>query len=254
MKTNANNTNSEAGSTTTINSPLDPQVHENPVEEKLTTEEDNIDPLEEDALDWMVNRDSIPRAYAPILYVGDVSLKRLASAFGRKITLVEAMHLVKPDGPKKWNCHSTGEKFQPVEYLKYFPKGLLKQIEDGVKTILDAELPFGGQFYFRPKSGLAAFSGSVFQSEETNDGWNIIQCNSSPLVIQAKSFLRVTGRIRWGMRLADLEHAMRESRRLGLVRRKADGKHILDNMSKRCIIIKGKVFQLNLDNLRKNNN
>ncbi len=167
------------------------------------TEADGVNPLTKEAFKWMVNKDSIPGAFPPVLYCGPSTLLLISQALGRQIELDEAKRLVQADGEKQI-CAITGKEFRPVAYVPFCPKGLKSQIEAGA-TLLEARLPFGGQYYFI-KGEPKPVSGSVFHYDERTDSYDF--ANSSPLVILAREFAKKKLGMKWGVPLGQIDQVL----------------------------------------------
>lgn len=177
--------------------------------------DEGVNPLTDEAFQWMIDRESIPGAFPPILYCGPSTLVEISEANGKPIELDEAKRLVQADGPEQ-TCSITpgGKKFQPVAYVPYCPKGLKKQIDEGA-TLLTARLPFGGQFYILNGSPKPV-SGSVFHYDERTDSYQF--ASSSPLVTVAREFSRQRQGMKWGVTWGQVEKVLNKRKERGELR------------------------------------
>ncbi|MEK7184786.1 MAG: hypothetical protein AAB683_01470 [Patescibacteria group bacterium] len=150
--------------------------------------DDGVNPMTPEAYDWAMSPDSIPGAFAPILYFGPQTVIDFSDRIGRPLTLKEVQRLAQPDGEKKF-CSLTSKEFQPVVYVPFCPRNF------GPKDdVLKADLVFGGQFYVVDKE-IISVSGSVFFHNTEKDTYEY--ANSSAMVSTVLDHKRLTGKWRW---------------------------------------------------------
>jgi len=149
----------------------------------------------DEAWAWMSN-ESIPKAFAPILYVGEAVPTEIASLQKRSISLEEAQILVQPDGDEQV-CAAELEVFQPVRYVPFVSDSLRKELRAG-KSLLQsqASLYYGGAFYVLKNNKLIAFKGSVYHFLEESGRYE--HSHASSLVDAMKKLLILTGKQYWG--------------------------------------------------------
>ncbi|MDE1975425.1 MAG: hypothetical protein KGI49_02885 [Patescibacteria group bacterium] len=179
---------------TTPKTTLTPDGHREKTKTDLAKEGLGYPLYSPEAAEW-VYRPTIPGAYPPIFYIGEIVSLGIARLLGRSISLEEAQYLVQTDG-EPTVCALTGIQFQPVLYLPFVPRDLEFRLKDEGKKLTEIALPFGGAFYVNKENEIVAFSGPVFHYVRRHERYE--RKSDSPLVSVAEEFGRVRGNDDWG--------------------------------------------------------
>ncbi len=147
--------------------------------------EESVTLFTQEAFDWMKDPNSIPGAYAPILYCGLPVAYNIFTKLGRPITLAEATVMVAADGPLT-ACMLSGDTFQPVRYVYRCPEDFDGNFEN---------LPMGGQHYLI-RGEIQAVSGSIYRYDGHQDEY--VFCKSSPYFVFVDESRKVSGTFKWG--------------------------------------------------------
>ncbi len=170
------------------------------------TEEEGFDPFTNEAYAWVMDPNSIPGAFAPILYFGPHVAVKFSKILGRPITLDEAKIMAYPDGLMV-TCTLTGKQFQPVGYIPFCNDGdVARQVSESNDTLGTISCYNGGQFYLDNNKEMVPVSGAVYIYDKEEDVYRYDY--DSPLVQLAMEGEKQTGKKRWGMTIRATKNAL----------------------------------------------